>query len=487
MNEDFGAMIKNNGKLHVEDNQLVISSGDIITLNDDQYEGVKKIRTWLKSDKTFFTLAGHAGTGKSTIIKKILDAYRYGVIVSAPTHKAKKVIIDITGRDGKTMHALLGLRPDVSLESFNPNQPIFSPIAVPKITDYNFVIIDEASLINKALFGLIREKVAGSRTKILFMGDPAQIPPVGETASIIFSQEDIEKHVLTKVERQKNGNPLLYVYDDMRNNQDKIDGGFLRKTLVNDKGEGIIFTVNKREFRKEVLIKFLSKEYRENSDYCKVIAWKNETVMKTNSIIRTALFGENADIVEINDVLMGYRIISNDKQTINIIENSADYRVVGKSKLVENSYGIKGFNVKLVEDLGKGKLKGENVFIINADDKENLHLYGQMHDFFRDLAKSNKKLWPKYYTFRRCNILMKTIEEYANGKPRNDEDIIVKDIDYGFALTGHKSQGSTYKHVMVIESDIKENPNIVERNQIMYVASSRPEISATVLTTRIDE
>jgi ATP-dependent exoDNAse (exonuclease V) alpha subunit len=471
----------------VPDNQLYLPSGKIITFNDQQYEGIQKIRKWLKSDKTFFTLAGSAGTGKSSIIKKILDEFKWGVVVSAPTHKAKGVIAEFTNKDAKTLHSLLGLRPDVNLDEFNPNSPVFNPIATPQITDYNLVIIDEASMINEGLYNLIQEKTKDSRTKVLFMGDPAQIPPVSEVISAVFNRTDIEYHWLTKIERQQITNPLVFIYDDLRQNLESIDGGFLRKSNMNDKGEGVIFTVDKRDFRKRMIEKFRSDEFKKNADFVKTIAWKNDTVMTSNRIIREDLLGKNTDVVEVGDLLMGYRTISNSRQTYNIIENSADYQVVEKSAIEQNSYGIKGYQVKLREEIGKGKFNYDDVFIVDIYDHDNLHLYGQMHDFFRDMGKVNKKMWVKYYDFRRNNMLMCTIDKYINGTYRSTSDTIVKDIDYGYCITGHKSQGSTYSHVFILEEDIKQNWVVKERNQIFYVCLSRPSISATVLTTKIDE
>jgi len=471
----------------MDDNQLKLPTGKIITFNPEQFDGVKKIKHWLNNGSTFFTLAGYAGTGKSTIVKKILDNYRFGVVVSAPTHKAKKVVMNTTGKDGQTLHGLLGLRPDVDLDNFNPNNPKFNPIALPRITDYNFVIIDEASMINQELYDLILEKTKKSRTKVLFMGDPAQIPPVGEKESIVFQQDKTKEfHQLTKIERQNDTNPLAFVYDALRNNLDTIDGGFEHKTNINEYGEGVIFTVNKREFRKAILDKFSSEEFKKDTDYAKVIAWKNDTVMLSNTVIREQLLGDNTDIVEVGDILMGYRSITDESQRYNIIENSADYRVVQKEKLEENAYGIKGYNVQLREDLARGTFRHQNVFIIDTEDHNNLHLYAEMHDFFRDMGKTNKKLWNKYYEFRRCNILMKTIDKYRNGLLRGSGDIIVKDLDYGYAITGHKSQGSTYSHVFVMENDINDNWVLKERNQIKYVALTRPSLTATVLTTKID-
>lgn len=471
----------------MDENKLQLPDGKIITFNAEQFDGLKKIKSWLKNGDTFFTLAGYAGTGKSTIVKKVLDNYRYGIVVSAPTHKAKKVVMNTTGEDGQTLHALLGLRPDVDLDNFNPNNPKFNPIALPRITDYNFVIIDEASMINQELYDLILEKTRNSRTKVLFMGDPAQIPPVGEKSSVVFQQDQTKLfHQLTKIERQNDTNPLAFVYDALRNNLNRIDGGFEHKTNMNELGEGIRFTVDKREFREAILEKFKSEEFQKDTDFAKVIAWKNDTVMQSNAVIREELLGKDTDIVEVGDLLMGYRSISDEKQRYNIIENSADYRVVKKEKLEENAYGIMGYRVQLREDLAKGRFKHQDVFIINTEDRNNLHLYAEMHDFFRDMGKSNKKNWKKYYDFRRNNMITKSIDSYRNGQPRGSGDVIVKDLDYGYAITGHKSQGSTYSHVFVMENDINDNWVLKERNQIKYVALTRPSMTATVLTTKLD-
>ncbi|MFW6247169.1 MAG: ATP-dependent DNA helicase [bacterium] len=475
----------------VAENQLLLPSGKLITFNDEQFQGLGKIRDWLKNseNKNIFTLAGYAGTGKSSCIKKVLDKYRGGVVVSAPTHKAKRVIIKTTKKDGQTLHGLLGLRPDVLLENFNPNSPQFNPIAIPKITDYNLVVIDEASMINQDLYNLILEQVEGSRTKVLFMGDPAQIPPVGEKESVVFYQNQTDKifHQLTKIERQDDGNPLMLYYDALRNNLTDIDGGIKRISNINDLGEGILFTVRKKEFRRAVLEQYSSDEFKKDTDFCKLIAWRNDTVKAANQVIRKELLEATNDVVEIGDLLMGYRTISAEDFRYNIIENSGDYRVVDKSGLEENAYGIMGYQVKLAETLDRGQYQYQDVFIIDINDHQNFHLYGQMHDFFKDMAFADKKQWKKYYEFRRHNILMKDIITYQNGRERPDKEKIVKDMDYGYALTAHKSQGSTYREVFVMENDINNNWLVRERNQIKYVALTRPTHRATVLTTKIDE
>ena len=404
-------------------------------------------------------------------------------MVSAPTHKAKKVIIATTDVEGKTLHSLLGLRPDVDIDNYNPNFPQFGPIADPTIVDYDFVIIDEASMINDELYKLIMAITVDYQIKILFMGDPAQIPPVGQKASAVFERPEIDFHQLTKIERQNESNPLSTVYSDLRNNLNTNSGGFQRESSMNDSGEGVIFTEDTKVFKDEILKKYQDEEFKTNTEFAKVIAWKNSTVMGANRSIRNELFGKKADTVEIGDILMAYRSVRSSNSRYNIIENSEDYRVVAKTEKSENKYGILGWDVRLREDLPHGKFKHKNVFIVDINDEDNVHRYGELHDDFKEIGLRRDMVgsWKKYYDFRRNNILMKTINKFRSGNPRNKKETIVKDMDYGMAITAHKSQGSTYTHVFVMENDMDENWAVRERNQLKYTSLTRPTTSAVVL------
>lgn len=468
---------------NIENTQLKLTDGRVITFNDDQQEGLEKIREWLKSNKQFFTLAGYAGTGKSTIIKKIIDEYSGLLVVSAPTHKAKKVIMRTTGQDGQTLHSLLGLRPDVNLDDFNPNDPKYNPLAQPRIQDYNLVIIDEASMINKELYDLIKDTIKGWKSvKVLFMGDPAQIPPIGEKESIVFDGTIEDKHELTKIMRQEDGNPLFEVFDLLRNNLKNSTGGFKRETKINSKGEGIFFTNNKKEFREKLTEIFNSVEFKKDIDYAKIIAWRNNTVMQANKLMREIMYGKDAHFLEVGDILMAYRSIRAKQQYINIIDNSVDYRVKKVSKRMQNDYDLWGYKINIEELLGNGKYVNRNIFIVDHTDHDNLHDYAEIHDGLKTIAKANKKEWKKYYAFRRESMIMTTIREFRDGNSRLSGEVIAKDFDYGYAITCHKAQGSTYKHVFILEDDMSVNPKIKEMNQIKYVALTRPTTTATVLT-----
>lgn len=73
------------------------------------------------------------------------------------------------------------------------------------------------------------------------------------------------------------------------------------------------------------------------------------------------------------------------------------------------------------------------------------------------------------------------VERYSDGSLRPKNSIIKKDLDYGFAVTAHKAQGSTYKKVFVLLKDISLNKNFIERNQILYVAMTRAQKMCVVL------
>ena len=70
-------------KIVIEDNQLRLPDDRIITFNDQQYEAIQLIRKWLKESNglnNIFTLSGFGGSGKTTVIKKILDEYDGSIV-----------------------------------------------------------------------------------------------------------------------------------------------------------------------------------------------------------------------------------------------------------------------------------------------------------------------------------------------------------------------------------------------------------------------
>lgn len=160
---------------------IKLPNGRVITLNPQQCEALDKMMEWLiDRNSLFFTLAGFAGTGKSTIskeaIKQFFNRGNGSVVVSAPTHKAKKVVSNATNLEGETIQSLLGLAPNVELADFDINKPEFSPKKKPTIEYYKLVVVDEASMLNTDLWEMLKTQARRFHTKLLLMG--RQILPI---------------------------------------------------------------------------------------------------------------------------------------------------------------------------------------------------------------------------------------------------------------------------------------------------------------------
>lgn len=152
------------------------------SLSQDQKNGLQAILFWLntykgtKNENGFFALTGSAGTGKTTLLgvllKMLPKSYRDSrVCICAPTHKAKKVIQEKTKwRNSETLQALLGLKLDINLEDFDVNNPAFSMIGDRKMRDYDFVVIDESSMVNTDLKTTVEEVCRTTGTLVLYVG-----------------------------------------------------------------------------------------------------------------------------------------------------------------------------------------------------------------------------------------------------------------------------------------------------------------------------
>ena len=158
------------------------------------------------------------------------------------------------------------------------------------------------------------------------------------------------------------------------------------------------------------------------------------------------------------------------------IENSSDY-VVERSLEVGNhgNFGFDGF-LLAIRDIDT-KVKKE-IFIVK-NDLANMTKYYETYNKLLGQAKATKR-WTEYYAFKNNNLLGADIMS-------GDKVLMPKDFDYGYAITAHKSQGSTYSQVFVLEGDIDGNSDATERNKIKYVAFSRPTSKVTSLTSKTEQ
>lgn len=291
-------------------------------LTKQQNEVFKKIKAFMESDASVFILRGYAGTGKTTMVKVVADYITQSrdMYLMAPTGRAARVLSQKTKRMATTIHK--AIYEGTCLVSKGTNDiaetefKLVFPIRTSKQDGKNVVIVDEASMLcsrkikhelykfgsdnlMEDLLTFIRPGFGG---KVIFVGDPAQLPPVGESVSNALRAEYFQKQglkvmeaELTEVLRQKNDSIILK------------NAMMIRDLLRKDKRNSLVFEEKKDDVETISANCFLEKylDYRKKSDKndSVVICFSNKSASRYNRAIRTDLYGKDVPVRE-NDVLM---------------------------------------------------------------------------------------------------------------------------------------------------------------------------------------
>lgn len=447
--------------------------------NEEQKQAIDILLTWFQDKKpntTTAILSGYAGSGKTFTTNHLIKALNLrakDILVSAPTNKAVKVIVNMTGNKGKTIHSMLGLQPNMDLATFTPLTMKFVKKRDADM-DYRLVIIDEASMINKALYKEIKERAEDTNIKVLFLGDSLQLLPVKEnTVSQVFT-DPIYKAELKNIVRQGEDNPnsemIMVAIGDILNGRDTLD----------DYIENNFQTIFPSELKERKGFVLASKMRASTVDYFKAdeqnlylgeskyMAYTNVNVMGTTKQIRSKVFGIN-DYISKGEQLMGYRAVSLKKGKVmeSIITNSEDYEVIECDKITIQD-GIEGYTLT-IRNYYTGQLNYVNV--VDAEDKESFDRYeGILLGLYFNAKSLGRSAWVKYYDFVNNVLCFEDIETEVAGRPQK---IKTKDIYYNSGITIHKSQGSTYKNSFVNLSNINRCRNSIDRRRLKYVALSR--------------
>ena len=181
-------------KIHNIDKKLKnIEKESIIDLSEKQKEAILAI-----NNNNVCVITGGPGTGKTTIIKTIIELYKKEekkVVLCAPTGRAAKRMTEATGEEAKTLHRLLEIQKTIDDEY--AEEINVSPI------DGDVVIVDEVSMVDMFLMNnLIKALYKG--TKLVLVGDVDQLPSVGPGSVLkdIINSNRIEVIVLNKIFRQ---------------------------------------------------------------------------------------------------------------------------------------------------------------------------------------------------------------------------------------------------------------------------------------------
>ena len=175
--------------------KLVEEKTDML-LSEKQKEAIKMI-----NENNVTIITGGPGTGKTTIIKSIIEIYKpqkYKIVLSAPTGRAAKRITETTGEEASTLHRLLEIG-KLDEETFYKKDKEYegSPI------DADIIIVDEVSMVDMFIMSSLLSCIYLG-TKLILVGDTDQLPSVGPGSVLkdIISSEKIPTVHLNQIFRQ---------------------------------------------------------------------------------------------------------------------------------------------------------------------------------------------------------------------------------------------------------------------------------------------
>lgn len=430
-------------------------------------------------------LTGPAGTGKTYLVKALIKNcnYSYSLIgLSAPTHKACRVLnesIALPNIKANTLQSDLGLRLNFDVDKFDISNPPFDPKGKIKIGDYKLYIVDESSMINRGLSMFLEKTCKTNNCKIIYIGDASQLAPVNEKYSAAF--KGTKTFTLTQIVRQGDDNPVKYLLELLRYDIEHKTFNFLNYITKNpikfneDNTKGYK-VCNPQEFNTVVYNNFNDEALTKNVDFAKIIAYTNNTVSAWNKYVRNAIISDaDKSIITKNDLIISYTTIVNQFNEC-VIKNSEEYIIRDVVNYTHPRYALKGFMVRFTAI--HGGVNTTPLFILDHIDKFTIQMYNEISKEMINVAKTasvklRAQKWKEYYEFKESCLLLTNIID------RSGKILYSRDLDYGFSLTSHKSQGSTFDTTLVDVNDIvfdkmgRPYTDAEEMNRRLYVACSR--------------
>ena len=442
-----------------------------LQLAKDQTIAINKLQDFLLSNKQVFILKGYAGTGKTTILKGISEYLsaidRLGHIM-APTGRAAMVIKNKTKYPATTIHkAIYDLKNIKTYKHIDKdgNETFKFYFDFPTdADDMNKVyIFDESSMISNMYsdgeffrFGsghLLHDILKfynpnkTTNTKLIFVGDPAQLPPVGSNKSDaldidFFNSKKllIDEIEMTDVIRQSEHSGILK------------NAGYYRKLIFSNIVSENTLDTNYDDI-KEIEITDAVKIYSDispipNTEKCIIITYSNALALTYNKIIRenyfpeehTIVAGDILQIVKNNYSNQQVELLNGDFVKVLEISNEVEIQSARIKKKEADDVVIKHYfrKIKLVH------ITGVEVEIMILDS----FLNGKQRDLSSDETKALYINFIMRYEKRIGGTANKKSEEFKEAF-RNDPYYNALQVKYGYAITGHKSQGGEWKNVFV--------------------------------------
>lgn len=465
-----------------------------ITYNKEQQSAIVNAVSFLKTntDSTqYYVIEGKAGTGKTTIAKEILKEFEdEQIYVAAVSHKAKGVIKSSFGDDtrGKKFFSIAGL---LGMKGINDNDTQTTKfqvgLKVPLLDNPPaLLVIDEASMITEdVLKKIIDINSSLSRPfQMLFLGDIGQIQPIRDEQSefyrthkdLLNKKSDIfnSKHkskLITRV-RQGEANPILPYADYFWENSQKENPELnptqhiVRNNQITDKGS-LLFSNSESEVLNSVIKAVKNAVEKGLTNHVKIVTYHVNEKTELNQKIHEALFGKDSDYSKGDMLILNSQY---DLPDVNAtMENSSEIQIKSIQDTDVDEFGV---HTLYLETNGTAYTRTGNEqkdCVIQVVSRNDIGLYNQKLQELASYAKRQtnralkKQAWSDFWEYK---------GRYA-------------DVDFGYAITAHKSQGSTYDIVVVDEKDIMGTTatSNQEKSELIYTALTRPRKTAIVISS----
>jgi ATP-dependent exoDNAse (exonuclease V) alpha subunit len=435
---------------------------DKVILNEEQKKAIKQIQDFIKlgNSDEWFVLEGKAGVGKTTVITHAIQPFlsKKRIVLSALSHKAKNVVHqkvkELTFGDeprgllSLSVASMLGMTFDLETGQF---VKIYTR-KKPKIKNMDIIIVDECSMINEMGLSLIMSEKKKT-AKVIFLGDVGQLPPIREdgdkNGEVSPTFNTINRFKLYNRVRQFVDSKILpysdYYWENSVVSDDPVEDPI--PLYERESGFDLIFKTDLEETIKENVERFLELKNPKKQDLIKVIVYKNKTREMINWYIRDLIYNKPKEY-EVGDILI-FNDNYGDGDEI-LIENSTEVSINSISNTKFNNKWV-GYIINVTD--------GFESWDVEVLSKET---YPDYNKYISELFKEAKSLPFGRTRTNRLKNAWSAKRRFAN-------------IDFGYAITSHKSQGSTYRYVIVVEDDILSVAPItsVEKSQSLYTAITR--------------
>lgn len=420
------------------------------------------------SDNEIFLLTGYAGTGKSSLVGALVKALtnlEHKTVLLAPTGRSAKVFAHYAGHAAYTIH-----RKIYRQQRFSPDMKGF--LAGNNLHHDTLFVVDEASMINNTpgndyygsgqlLDDLIEYVYNGNNCRLLLLGDTAQLPPVGQSASPALSPEclasyglKVTAYELNEVARQTSESGILY------------NATMLRKLMQEHKGD--ILPAPRLRLQGYTDVENLSGEFlieRLSDSYDHV--GMDETIVITRSNKRAGIFNQgirNQILYREEELTAGDMLLvaknnyywGKEYKEIDFIANGDIARVVRVRKYYE-MYGFRFADVQLQFPDLDVELDARILLDTLTSDApalsrdENERLYTAILEDYAHIASQRERMQ----------------------RLKADPWFNALQVKYAYGVTCHKAQGGQWRHVYIDMGYIDPQNLTLDFYRWLYTAMTR--------------